>query len=87
MFVIMIFPKSLEMAYVRSKTRSLGQIGEPILVIKELWFTSLLFNAKSHNPEGSGERLQGHSKPYIDGTQNKYLEASRNGFYKPLQTD
>ena len=44
-----------------SKSRSLGQIIEdPLLVTK-----GLLFNAIPHNPESSGERLQGHHDPLV----------------------
>ena len=64
MFVLMIFPMSLEMGYIGSKPRSLGQIIEELmLVTKGLWFTSMHFNAVQHDLEGSGEQLQGHNGP------------------------
>ena len=52
---------SLKMGHIWSKTRSVGQIIEEyVLVIKELRFKSMLFNAILHDMEGLGERLQGH---------------------------
>ena len=51
---------SLEMGQVGSKTRSLDQIIEPMLLTKGLQFKSLHYNAIPHNTDGSGENLQGH---------------------------
>ena len=57
---------SLEMDRVWQKIRSLGQIIEILrLVAKGFGFKFLLFNALSHNPEGSGERLEGHYGPLV----------------------
>ena len=58
---------SFEMGDVESKTSSLGQIiEEPMLVTKGLRFKSLLFNGTiPHNPESSGEPLQGHRGPLV----------------------
>ena len=48
------------------KNRSLGKIVEdPVLVSKGLGFKSLLLNAIPHNPESSGEHLQGHHGPLV----------------------
>ena len=56
----------LKMGHIGSKTRSLGQIIEdPMLVTKGLWFKSLLLNSIPHNPESSGEWLQGHHGPLV----------------------
>ena len=55
-----------KMGHVMSINRSLGQIIEdPMLVIKGLCFKTLLFYAIPHNPEGSGERVQGHHGPLV----------------------
>ena len=57
---------SSEKGYVKSTTRSLGQIiEEPMHVTKGLLFKSLLFNAIPHHPEVSGERLHGHRGPLV----------------------
>ena len=54
------------MGHVGSKSRSLVQILEdPMLVTKGLRFQALLFDAIPHNPESSGERLQGHHGPLV----------------------
>ena len=60
MFVLMI-------SHDLGKTMSRNQIKEePMLVTRGLWFKFLFFNVKQHNPEGSGEQLQGHYGPLVD---------------------
>ena len=39
-----------------------------MLVIKGLWFKSLLLNSIPHDPESSGERLQGHHGPLVSSS-------------------
>ena len=52
------------MGRVELENRSLGQIiEEPIRITKGFGFKSLLFYVIPHNPEGSGERFQGHHGP------------------------
>ena len=56
----------LKMGRIGSKPRSLGQIIEdPMLVTKGLCFKYLLLNSIPHNPESSGERLQGNHGPLV----------------------
>ena len=73
MFASMKFQTSSKTGNVWPKTRSLGQIIEELMhVTKGLQFKSLLFNAIPHNPQGSGELLQGHHDHVIKGEFNHF---------------
>ena len=79
LFFLMKSCTILRMGHFGSKSRSLGQIIEgPTLVTKGLWFKSLLFNAKPHKAQRSGEQLQGHHGSLVARCHNPILVQKKN---------
>ena len=84
MFAWMKFRPSLNMGRVELENRSLGQIiEEPIRVTKGFGIKSLLVYVIPHNPEGSGERFQGHHGP-TPGPSWPYSRAIMDLLFNPF---